>query len=600
MPMLAFSPNGQTLLANGWAIKTDCLFSTKQQPCKGIPIWTPNIKNLSFMPKHIAWSQNSRRIVAADNRGYRHPLKPNYQSIITHSEKTYKNRTRHYIIYDGILPKLQEFDAEKFKALLIKNMRGDDAPWLRLSTFYRHYITNGQYIGSLAVDWKTGKVFYFDPFNDVIIDTHSNHYIVKNIKLTTTKLGTTIILLDDVPLPLNISNGMDTWLEALKFTIYPRAIMDSDRHQMIGWVSIEGFKLDTNKLHEKEYQHLNLLLANIYEEKIFNHISIIEYSASIGVLRIDGIDQSRRSIRRIYATSTSEEIDLVESSLIKCHNHKLISENIPNSENTYKSKIYKIGTDKTSIPVLELSSTDHRSQKTLVLYIRGGPRATVVKPKHTDTLLEIFPLDTNDIIMFDYSGAVGASQVSALRLVDGKERALETDVDTIENFIGMIDSAKYEQVVLISSSFSGLMAMQIATDYPTYIDHLILLVPWTHYLPLKEMKKIDPKSFLGAGKRKQIISGYKLFNRNVLGINDKLPTDSFRNWMAEKRKGFEPKMPVLVLEVEWENRIDIEAAEKYFNQYGNVEFRIMPKQYHETILAYPETIDAIKEFLKTK
>ena len=59
-------------------------------------------------------------------------------------------------------------------------------------------------------------------------------------------------------------------------------------------------------------------------------------------------------------------------------------------------------------------------------------------------------------------------------------------------------------------------------------------------------------------------------------------------------------MPVLVLEAEWENRIDVEAAEKYFTQYDNVEFKIMPKKYHELILAYPETIDVIRGFLKTE
>ena len=102
------------------------------------------------------------------------------------------------------------------------------------------------------------------------------------------------------------------------------------------------------------------------------------------------------------------------------------------------------------------------------------------------------------------------------------------------------------------------------------------------------------------GSKKNILRGFETLNENVLGIRETSKTDEFRDWMAEIRDGFQPKMPVLVLEAEWENRIDVEAAEKYFTQYDNVEFKIIPKQYHETILANPETVDVVKKFLKTK
>ena len=513
IPDMAFSPDGQMVLSGIDMIETNCLFSTNnQQSCRSATIWAPNRKKFIFEPNHIAWSQNGKSLIVAESLGYRYSLKPSFQSKLSQNEEPYNSYTRHKIIYDGLLPEAHNFDAKKIKSSLIKNMKKLETPWSRHSTFYRHYITNGQYIGSIAVDLKTGKVFYFNPVKEIIIDTHANYKVVKNIYLITTNTGSPIVLLDGVPLPLDAANENDAWLKAIKPTIYPRAIIDTEQHRMIGWTSIERFALDTNTLQEKEFQRLNLLLSKIYKTRTFNHISTIEYLARVDKLRIDGVDQSRRFIRRIYEISNSDKIDQKESSSIKCLNNKLIFENKANLDDSNKSTIYKIGADSTSIPVLDIRRHSKYPKKTLVLYMPGGPGATVIKPKYAGNILKIFPLDAHDIIMFDYSGAKGASLESARRLVNNKEKALETDIEIIGNFINTIDRTKYKQIVLVSSSFSGLMAMQIANDHPTFIDQLILIVPWTHHLSLRKMKEKDPKTFafLFSGTRKQISDGLKL------------------------------------------------------------------------------------------
>lgn len=594
--LLEFSPYRQTFFSGAWTFKTNCLFSeTSGKFCQGTPVHKPTVKQPYFNPDHIAWSQDNTKILAADAKGHRYNLEHNFQSYLQTNEKSYDISTGHVIVYNGVLPEGASFDVDKFKSSINREIKDLIKSEEKLSKHYTHFITNGKYIGSLTHQRETGTLFYLNPSKGVIINTYVSRYLVNKVLLLSTYSDDAVLLLDGVPMLIGDPGVQRDWLAPLDVMIYPRAIIDNDQHHVIGWISVGHFKLDPDIVHKEEFRFLYKKLDRIYKSNNFSFINAVKYYSEQNILQIDGLDKSQKKVRYVYKLTKKNH---TISNKIICSDLKLLPENVEGLDSTINSEVFKIGTPKNSLAVLKLKDSSDSSKKALVLYLRGGPKATIMSANYGANIKKAFPLNKHDIIMFDYSGALGASRAITQRLIDSKELALENDTETIKNYIEKIRLENYSSIILVSSSLSGLMAMKIANESHQNIDQLILLAPWTHYLSLKDLKSKNPRTFLGLGKKQQIAAAFKTTNLNVFGINEKLESDSFRDWMEKIRSEFNPKIPVLVLEAEFENRIDIHTAEKYFNQFDAVEYKVMPKQYHDLILAYPETTNTIRGFLK--
>lgn len=232
----------------------------------------------------------------------------------------------------------------------------------------------------------------------------------------------------------------------------------------------------------------------------------------------------------------------------------------------------------------------------LVIFMPGGPGHSFRDPTLAEWLRRNFDFAPIDLLLVNYSGA--DEQLGPLRQRLRREGLPAFSRDAREMAPALATIAKpYQHVVLLTGSLSTLLGVELLKTAPGLADCAIFEVPWAEYQNSADFfapgRPHFPPGRDGPAERAAYVS------RNLLElrIDETKPTDPSREWMKSVRERAVLPVPTLALLAQWDDRMDVKAAEAFWKKLG-ADTRIEPKVYHENILETSSKVDYEKRTIQ--
>jgi len=142
----------------------------------------------------------------------------------------------------------------------------------------------------------------------------------------------------------------------------------------------------------------------------------------------------------------------------------------------------------------------------LLIYIHGGPESSLVRDHYESVVREFVPRGM-DVVMFDYSGALGAGFDIANRASAGAG-AWMRDAYLVAQYLNR-EVGQYERASLAASSFGALLAPTIIESLNDRLFSISLGVPFLRYRTPDESDDYEPRLVV-----------WRLRDRQYLGLDE--------------------------------------------------------------------------------
>lgn len=262
---------------------------------------------------------------------------------------------------------------------------------------------------------------------------------------------------------------------------------------------------------------------------------------------------------------------------------------------------FLIGPQNWQLGVTQIVSPSIPDDSRIVLFLSGGPNAPSVDGDVLHRMTANYDNGQTTVFSISYSAS---SESQAARLLEHGMSAFDTDAQILSEFIHSIRKKEPQsQIILHAESLSTLLAIKCAGASKADIDALVLVSPWTHYLPEKQFMQ-SPYSYFGSGdfaprSNRKLLNSYREAVLKYFRINEALETDPGRSWMEKVRDEIDLSgVLTIALIGEFEDRTPVSDTIEYLKAQ-NVLVQVEPGQFHSTVLTSDEGRARLAEFLST-